>query len=165
MWPLPAGYLLEITLLGVGGLVSVSANRTSSPPLWGNVTWAIGGVFLSLAVLGAWSIGPSVVPALLALVAAAILAGVRRRQKVFTQVGWFAGGVMGAGCDHAVGDFLAQKGPLETFGFRPLDSLVLSGGNGHSPGRSLACKIPPHLTGQNAPQAGGPPSCGTSRSR
>ena len=48
-----------------------------------------------------------------------------------------------AGCDHAVGDFLAQKGPLETFGFGPLDSLVLSGGNGHSPGRSLACKIPP----------------------
>ena len=65
---LPAGYLLEITVLGVGGLVSVSANGTSSPPLWGNVTWAIGGVFLSLAVLGAWSIGPSVVPALLALV-------------------------------------------------------------------------------------------------
>ncbi len=95
VWPLPAGYLLEITVLGVGGLVSVSANRTSSPPLWGNVTWAIGGVFLSLAVLGAWSIGPSVVPALLALVAAAILAGVRRRPRVWTQVGWFAGGVMG----------------------------------------------------------------------
>ncbi len=95
VWPLPAGYLLEITVLGVGGLVSVSANRTSSPPLWGNVTWAIAGVFLSLAVLGAWSIGPSVVPAFLALVAAAILAGVRRRQKVSTQVSWFAGGVMG----------------------------------------------------------------------
>ena len=95
VWPLPAGYLLEITVLGVGGLVSVSANRTSSPPLWGNVTWAIGGVFLSLAVLGAWSIGPSVVPALLALVVAAILAGVRRRETVWTQVGWFAGGVMG----------------------------------------------------------------------
>ena len=95
VWPLPAGYLLEITVLGVGGLVSVSANRTSSPPLWGNVTWAIAGVFLSLAVLGAWSIGPSVVPALLALVVAGILAGVRRRQKVLTQVGWFAGGAMG----------------------------------------------------------------------
>ena len=95
VWPLPAGYLLEITVLGVAGLVSVSANRSSSPPLWGKVTWAIGGVFLSLAVLGAWSIGPSIVPALLALVAAAILAGVRRRERVWMQVGWFAGGVMG----------------------------------------------------------------------
>ncbi len=56
---------------------------------------AFGGVFWSLAVLGAWSIGPAVVPALLTLVAAAILAGVRRKPKVLTQVGWFAGGVMG----------------------------------------------------------------------
>jgi len=56
---------------------------------------AFGGVFWSLAVLGAWSIGPSGVPALLALVAAAILAGVRRKPKVLTQVGGFAGGVMG----------------------------------------------------------------------
>ncbi len=102
-------YLLEITVLGVGGLVSVSANRTSSPPLWGNVTWAIGGVFLSLAVLGAWSIGPSVVPALLALVAAAILAGVRRRQKVFTQVGWFAGGVMGQAVIMVLAIFLLNR--------------------------------------------------------
>ncbi len=109
VWPLPAGYLLEITLLGVGGLISVSANRTSSPPLWGNVTWAIGGVFLSLAVLGAWSIGPSVVPALLALVAAAILAGVRRRQKVFTQVGWFAGGVMGQAVIMVLAIFLLKR--------------------------------------------------------
>ena len=70
---------------------------------------AFGGVFLSLAVLGAWSIGPSVVPALLALVAAAILADVRRKPKVLTQVGWFVGGVMGEAVIMLLAIFLLHR--------------------------------------------------------
>ena len=61
------------------------------------------------SVLGAWSIGPSVVPALLALVAAAILAGVRRRQKVAKQIGWFAGGVMGQAVIMLLAIFLLKR--------------------------------------------------------
>ena len=43
------------------------------------------------------------------LVAAAILAGVRRRQKVATQVGWFAGGVMGQAVIMLLAIFLLNR--------------------------------------------------------
>ena len=45
LWPLPAGYWPEIIVLGLCGLVTVAANRTSASLAWGNATWAVAGAF------------------------------------------------------------------------------------------------------------------------
>ncbi len=94
LWPLPAGYLLEIVALGLCGLISVSANRGPASQLWGNATWTTAGAFLTLVVLGAWSIGLFVAPTLFALVAAGALAGFRRRRRLWPQMGWFVVGLV-----------------------------------------------------------------------
>ena len=93
LWPFPARYLLEIVALGWCGLISVSANHASAPPFWGYATWTTAGAFLTLAVLGAWSIGLSVAPPLFAVAAAGALAGFRRRRRVLPQMGWFVVGL------------------------------------------------------------------------
>ena len=72
----------------------MSANRAPASPLWGNATWTTAGAFLTLVVLGAWSIGLFVAPTLFALVAAGALAGFRRRRRLLPQMGWFVLGLV-----------------------------------------------------------------------
>lgn len=103
LWPLPGIYLVEISLLGVVGLVSVISNRPSESPSWGAVTWAIAGALLAFVVLGALSIGPLLLPALAAFWIAAILGDIRRGQSIIRHLGFFViAGVIQAGLMFAV---------------------------------------------------------------
>ncbi len=74
LWPMPGFALVWVGLLGAAGFVTILLNpRRGGTPLQA-LPWAISGALLSLAVLGAWSIGPPLWAAALALAGAAGLA-------------------------------------------------------------------------------------------
>ncbi len=74
LWPMPGLVLLWVAFLGPAGFIAILLNPQRDGLLLPALPWAISGVLLSLAVLGAWSIGPLLLPAAVALAGAAGLA-------------------------------------------------------------------------------------------
>ena len=69
LWPLPALYFIEIGLMGLLAVACVSADKAwASTALWGVV-----GVLMTFVILGGFSIGPFLFPALLAFASQALL--------------------------------------------------------------------------------------------
>jgi hypothetical protein len=71
IFPLPGLYFIEIALLGLLGVMSVSASADPRShefvrTLWAEIPWGIAGVMLAFVILGAWSIGFFLIPAFLA---------------------------------------------------------------------------------------------------
>ena len=88
-------YLVELTFLGVLGLLTICLDRDSAAGSWGRITWVIAGMLSTLSFAGNWSLGASVLPAALALLVAALLAGVRRgRGKVEQAAHFVLGAIM-----------------------------------------------------------------------
>jgi hypothetical protein len=79
VFPLPGLYLIEIGSLGLAPLVALLYEGAKWRP-WPDVAWAVAGVLLTFAVLGMWTIGLFLVPALFSFVLAALL-GSRRQGK------------------------------------------------------------------------------------
>ena len=69
MWPLPALYLLEIALVGLLAVACINVQETWST--W--ALWTITGILLAFVILGGFSIGPFLFPALLATLGQALL--------------------------------------------------------------------------------------------
>jgi hypothetical protein len=96
IWPLPAAVLLEVALLGIAGLISITADTEPHPQFWGLVTWFVTGVLAGLMILGGFSIGPYLFPAVVLFASAALLADRRRRRRVLPELGSFAIGTLGS---------------------------------------------------------------------
>jgi hypothetical protein len=73
-FPLPGLYFVEIALTGVGVLVVV-AFRSRLSSRWEIVPWVAAGIVLAFVVLGGFSIGPYLIPALIAFLAVGVLIG------------------------------------------------------------------------------------------
>lgn len=73
-FPLPGLYFVEIALPGVGVLVVV-AFRSRLSSRWEIVPWVAAGIVLAFVVLGGFSIGPYLIPALIAFLAVGVLIG------------------------------------------------------------------------------------------
>ncbi len=73
---LPALYFIEIGLAGVLVLFFV-ARRTQLGARWMAVPWIAAGILLVFVILGAFSIGLFLIPALIAFLAVGVLAGVQ----------------------------------------------------------------------------------------
>ncbi len=71
-FPLPALYFVELALLGVLVLVFV-AMRYRYELHWNALPWVVAGVVLAFVILGAFTIGPTLIPAFIAFVATGIL--------------------------------------------------------------------------------------------
>lgn len=95
VWPLPALVLIEWLLLGIVGAVATVADRHSARSVWTSARWAVCGALFGLVILGGFSIGPLVLLAALAFLAAAILADHRYQRKVGVQVGLLTAGTVG----------------------------------------------------------------------
>jgi hypothetical protein len=76
-FPLPALYFIEIALLGVLVMAYV-ALRPNLKRWWSAVPWVAAGVVLTFVILGGFSIGPYLIPALLAFGAVGILVDLGR---------------------------------------------------------------------------------------
>lgn len=82
LWPFPALVLLEIGILGLAGLVAVALDSKGYSLGWGLLTWGVTGGLLAVMLLGVFSIGPMVFPAVLAFCGAALSADWRRGRRV-----------------------------------------------------------------------------------
>lgn len=78
LWPTPGIYLVEVCVLAVAALVAISLSHFSER-LWLRLLWGLIGAFATLAILGAWSIGPSIAPVIALIAAAGLLAKMRAR--------------------------------------------------------------------------------------
>jgi hypothetical protein len=71
-FPFPALYLIEIALVGLGVLYYVFA-RLQLDPRWDVVPWLAAGIMLAFVILGGFSIGPYLIPALIAYAGLGVL--------------------------------------------------------------------------------------------
>ncbi|MDH5507265.1 MAG: hypothetical protein OEZ02_08600 [Anaerolineae bacterium] len=69
MWPTPGLYLVEIALLGSFCLASLAVDTQAARM----VPWGISGILLTFVILGGFSVGTPLRPALLAFLAVAVL--------------------------------------------------------------------------------------------
>lgn len=74
LWPTPGLYFIELAILAVLILSAVPNLISPTTGLWRPVPWIASGIMLAFVVLGAWSIGPFLVPALLTFMLIAVLA-------------------------------------------------------------------------------------------
>lgn len=75
-FPLPGLYFVEIALTGVL-VLGYAAFRPRLAKGWGVAPWVAGGIILAFVVLGGFSIGPYLLPALLAFLVVGLLADVQ----------------------------------------------------------------------------------------
>lgn len=80
LWPTPALYFFELVALAVLSLFAVPNLFSQDSESWQSFPWIAAGIMLTFVVLGAFSIGLFLVPALLALMLIAVLAEARNDQ-------------------------------------------------------------------------------------
>jgi hypothetical protein len=81
LWPIPGLYLIEVAALGVAGFASLTLLANSGSG-WRIVPWIVTGILLAFVILGAWTIGQPLFPAMLAFLIAAILAGLQSKRLI-----------------------------------------------------------------------------------
>jgi hypothetical protein len=85
-WLLPGFYLLQIGLLGLITLYSLTRAVHQPDTIWRGIPWISAGILFALVVLGAWSIGPFLIPAALAFLIAALLLDLRHSDAALTYI-------------------------------------------------------------------------------
>lgn len=65
IWPFPLFYFFEITLIGILPVISVSLLRANTKSLWSAIPWICSGILVAFVILGAWTIGFYLIPAML----------------------------------------------------------------------------------------------------
>lgn len=87
-------YLIEILLLGLLILLSV-ARSARSDARWLRALWASLGALTGLTVLGAWSIGPLLLPGVVLVLVTGWLAAVRTGTAIAPLLAWGVAGLAG----------------------------------------------------------------------
>ena len=87
-FPLPALYFIEIALLGLLVLGYV-ARRPRWGSRWGILPWAAGGINLAFVILGGFSIGPFLIPALIGFLAVGVLGDLQSGTPLAQRLGIF----------------------------------------------------------------------------
>lgn len=64
-WPFPLIYFFEIATLGILGVVAIGNLHAQVKSRWSGVLWACAGILLAFVILGAWTIGFFLIPAML----------------------------------------------------------------------------------------------------
>ena len=88
------GYLIEIVLLGLLVLVSV-ARSARSDARWLRALWTSLGALTALTVLGAWSVGPLLLPGVVLVFVTGWLAAVRTGSAIAPLLAWGVAGLLG----------------------------------------------------------------------
>lgn len=74
IWPLPALYLFEIIIIGILCVISVAMVQNWQNPIWAGIPWISSGILLAFVILGAWTIGFFLIPAMILFLVAGIMA-------------------------------------------------------------------------------------------
>jgi hypothetical protein len=65
IWPFPLFYFIEITLIGILPLIAVSLLRGATKSVWSGIPWICSGILVVFVILGAWTIGFFLIPAMI----------------------------------------------------------------------------------------------------
>jgi hypothetical protein len=87
LWPFPGLYLLEIILVGAAVVASLTLNQGMAVAFWNAVPWVAGGILLAFVVLGGFSIGPYLLPAMLAFLLVGVIVDLRGRRRIAMHLG------------------------------------------------------------------------------
>ena len=91
MWPFPALFLIETTILGIGGVWLVYQHTG-----WRRlVRWIVPGCLSVIVVLGVWSIGFFLLPAALAFLITAFIGEQKAEARWYEKLISFAAGIIG----------------------------------------------------------------------
>lgn len=86
LWPTPGLYFLELILLVLLALISRVANVRFIKLESSTVDWVVGGVLLAFVILGAFTIGPILFPAMLAFWLAAVIGDIRLKHPILSHL-------------------------------------------------------------------------------
>ena len=81
-WPFPVIYFLEIASLGIIGLVAVAKLQFNLKSNWSGVPWICSGVLFAFVILGAWTIGFFLLPAMILFLVTGILVDKRTEGEI-----------------------------------------------------------------------------------
>lgn len=88
LWPLPGLYFIEIILLGLLGVASrIGDTSSAGAAFWGAVPWVVAGALLPFVILGIFSIGLFIFPAMLAFGLAGAAADLRQKRATAGHLG------------------------------------------------------------------------------
>lgn len=87
-FPFPGLYFIEIALCGVLVMTYV-ALRLRLLPAWGIVPWTAAGIILAFVILGGFSIGPFLIPALIGFLAGGVLGDLQSGTPLAQRLGIF----------------------------------------------------------------------------
>lgn len=73
IWPFPAIYFIEIITLGILCVIAVAKSQHSSKSNWTGIPWICSGILLAFVILGAWTIGFFLIPAMVVFLIVGIL--------------------------------------------------------------------------------------------
>ena len=79
LWSLQGFYFLEIILFGILGLIAVLKNSKQLNTFWSGIPWISSGFLLAFVIIGAWTIGFTLIPAMISFLLLGIL--IDRRLK------------------------------------------------------------------------------------
>ena len=65
IWPFPLFYFIEITLIGILSVLAVSLLRANTKSAWTGIPWLCSGILVAFVILGAWTIGFYLIPAMI----------------------------------------------------------------------------------------------------
>ena len=81
-WPFPLIYFIEIAFLSLIGLISVGKIHWHVPSNWSGIPWICSGILLAFVILGAWTIGFFLLPAMILFLLVGILADKRTQGDI-----------------------------------------------------------------------------------
>jgi hypothetical protein len=79
---LPLIYFVEIFVLGIVCLIAIAMLRQNSVSRWSGIPWICSGVLLALIILGAWTIGFYLIPAMILFLIVGILVDKRTQGDI-----------------------------------------------------------------------------------
>ncbi len=87
LWPTPGLYFVELIMLALVVLVSRVKDTAPAGLDYGAVPWIAGGILLAFVILGGFTIGPFLFPAMVAFCLAAIRGDIRQGRSLRRHVG------------------------------------------------------------------------------
>jgi hypothetical protein len=82
IWPFPGLYFIEIFLLGCLGLTSLIKNAAPGRHGWTSLPWVGAGGLFAFVILGAWTIGFFLIPAMILSIAVGIFEDRRKKDNL-----------------------------------------------------------------------------------
>jgi hypothetical protein len=65
IWPFPLFYFIEISIIGILSVIAVSMLGSNTKSAWSAVPWVCSGILVAFVILGAWTLGFYLIPAML----------------------------------------------------------------------------------------------------